>query len=476
MYKSALLFSLIEKNLILIIQFISSIMLARLLSPEDFGVFAIITTFIFLAEAIQQVGIPNYILKEKELDTNKLSSAFALMLILGVLMAITLFLLADSLANFYDIPSLHNLAILMSVLLLISPYSVIERSLFRKHLNFKLIAKIDVFSTLLGSSISVYLAYKNVGVTSLALGLISQYIAAAILFYAASNQKVSLFSFSKNKVFEIFSFTYPLVGSSIVGQLGNSLPNLFIGKAYSQASLGQYARAEGTSNLFGSIFIQGIRPAVAPIFSKLNHENKGATEPLSKITNILCTLGWPIYFLVAFFSEEIVMLIYGAQWGFASNLVMWFCVSQSFLLLTAFYTDIMEGLGMSMPLLKVQLNNQIIKLISIIIAYFYQSDFIYFVATFLVIFAISRLVYMTAVSRMYFNYGWLELSKAIVSPIISTLLFTGPILLLMYQSNNMGGSSLAIITSLLTGLTGYLIYVLKFNHIFKDQINIILKR
>lgn len=427
MYRSALIFSLIEKNLSLIIRFGSSIILARLLTPEDFGIFAIATTFIFFAETIQQVGIPNYILKEDKLDSQKLSSAFLLMMSIGVLVAASLFISASSIAHFYGSSDLSYLIQLTAITLVIAPISTIERSLLRRSLNFKKIAVIEVVAIFLSTLVSLGLAFESFGVVSLSYGLVAHYFVLAVLFRFWRSDNIKL-GFHISKIAEIWKFTSPLLGASMIAQFGNNAPRLLIGKIFSDAGLGQYARAQSTADLFGSFLVQGLRPAIAPVFSDLKRQGSSLAEPLQKIVNIQCTIGWPFYLFIAYFSLPIITTIYGDQWVIASNLVLWFCISQSLSLITGNYTDILEGLGHSKVLLSIQLKIQLMKLLCLVLSFYLSDDLNQFVMWFILSFSAIKFFYMLYVGKRFLHLKPTELLKPCIPALLSSLFFSLPLI------------------------------------------------
>jgi teichuronic acid exporter len=426
MYRTALFFSIFEKNLSLIIRFGSSIILARLLTPEDFGIFAIATTFIFFAETIQQVGIPNYILREDKLDSQKLSSAFILMMSIGVLVAGSLFMSASSIANFYDSSDLLYLIQLTAITLVIAPISTIERSLLRRSLKFKKIAVIEVVAISMGSLVSLGFAFKSFGVVSLSYGLIIQYFVLAILFRFSRNNSINL-GFDISRVAEIWKFTSPLLGASIIAQFGNTAPRLFIGKIFSDAALGQYERAESTADLFGSLLVHGLRPAIAPIFSDLKRQGSSLTGPLQKIVNMQCTIGWPFYLFIAYFSLPIITTIFGNQWVVASNLVLWFCISQSLSLITSYYTDILEGLGHSKVMLGIQLKIQVMKLVCLALSFYISDDLNQFAMWFILSFCTVKFFYMIYVGYRFLYLNHTELLRPCIPALFSLFAFSLPL-------------------------------------------------
>jgi O-antigen/teichoic acid export membrane protein len=473
MYRTALVFSLIEKNLSLIIRFGSSIILARLLTPEDFGIFAIATTFIFFAETIQQVGIPNYILKEDKLDSQKLSSAFILMMSIGVSVAAILFISAPSIAHFYESSDLAYLLQLTAITLVIAPISTIERSLLRRSLKFKKIAVIEVIAISVGTLVSLGFASKSFGVVSLSYGLVIQYFVLAILFRFWRSDNVKL-GFHISRVAEIWKFTSPLLVASAIAQFGNTAPQLFIGKIFSDAALGQYARAQSTADLFGSLLVQGLRPAIAPIFSDLKRQGSSLAEPLQKIVNVQCTIGWPFYLFIAYFSLPIITTIYGNQWVIASNLVLWFCIAQSISLITSYYTDILEGLGHSKVLLSIQIKIQAMRLLCLGLSFYISEDLNQFAMWFILSFCTVKFFYMIYVGDRFLHLKHTELLKPCIPALFSLIVFSLPLVahyVLRIETTLTSFTSILLISFII-----WFIVLINVNSLVKTEITTIIKK
>ncbi len=478
MYRNALFFSLLEKNTNLIVRFVASIFLARLLTPTDFGDFAIATAFIFFAETIQQTGIPNYIIKEKNITREKLSSAFTIMSIMALLLGTLLILSSTLIARFYRSDTLESLLVLLALLLFVSPFSVLERSLLRKKLDFKTISKIDMISVFFSNCIAVTLAFYDYGVTSLAWGLISCHLIAAFLFYMKRPNE-DRYSLSFYKVKEITNFIYPLLGSTVIAQLGNMLPRMVVGRIFSQASLGVYARAQSTADLFGSAFTQGIRLAIAPIFANIKNTNNDIRAPIKKMISVQCTFGWPFYFLLAYYSELIIVTLYGEQWRQSIGLVWVFCLSQSFLMITVYFTDVLEGLGHSHLLLKVQFYLQILRIGCLMNSYIFYSDTLFsFVLSFVFFFSIIRLTFMTWLAKNYLSFNVADIIKAVLSPLVITFLFSSVFYLghVMLAAFQVKGSLASEILILLSAIVVFLISTCFLNSIIRDEIKLFIRR
>jgi O-antigen/teichoic acid export membrane protein len=320
---SAIAWSLIEKFLKRGVQFILSIFLARLLTPSDFGVVAMATIFVSWAEVFSDFGMGQAIIQRKDVTETQKSTVFYINLMMGVLIAIVFMLIAPWAARFYDNEMVAWVVRVSGLTFIIHALNVVQSSLFKKALNFK----VGTIASLLSSSFSgiagIIMAYFGFGVWSL---LTQSVLSAAIttLFYWLKSEWRPKRVFNFNETKPLFTKGIGFMGQGLVSNVFSSLDSMAIGKLFSTASLGLFARGKTLAFMPGNTILSPISRPLFPLFAKIHNEEDRLKDLYMK-TNRMLT--WAATFISGFMllmSYEIIYILYGEQWVDASEFLFLF--------------------------------------------------------------------------------------------------------------------------------------------------------
>ena len=230
------------------IQFIIAIILARLLLPEQFGLIAMLTIFMAVAQSFIDSGFGSALIQKKDANHLDECSIFYFNILVGFMAAGLLCLIAPEIAIFYKTPSLVPLTRVLSLNLIINAFGVIQTALLTKRIDFKIQMKVSCVASIISGSIGILMAYQGYGVWSLvAQSIGSNLLRTALLWFFLPWRPAWIFSLVSLRA--LFSFGSKLLFSSLLDTFYNNLYLIVIGKLFSAADLGFYTRAQSTQQL-----------------------------------------------------------------------------------------------------------------------------------------------------------------------------------------------------------------------------------
>lgn len=246
--------------------FVVSVILARLLTPEDYGLIGLITVFISIATVFVSSGFGNALIQKKNVTQTDFSSVFYFSIFMGAAMYIILFICAPFIASFYNNPVLTPVVRVLSLSLVIAGVNSVQQAYVSKTMQFKRFFFSTIIGTLVSAVIGIFMAYKGYGVWALVIqNLSNQIMDTFILWFTVKWRPTLEFSFTEMK--KMFSYGWKLLFSSLLDTVYNNLYSLVIGKFYSAKDLGYYNRGRNIPNMVITNINGSIQSVMFPAFS-----------------------------------------------------------------------------------------------------------------------------------------------------------------------------------------------------------------
>jgi len=305
----------LSSAVIAILHLTQLMILARFLSPHDFGLSAILTVIISFSTVFVDFGLSNSIIYKKEITEEQLSTLYWLNVLISFIVYLIIFFMAPLISDFYSEAELYNLILIISSVLIIQAFGQQFRVLFQKELQFNIIAKIDMFASMTSVTSAVLFAVYHFGVYALIYPLIIMAIIKSVLliYFGRKYHKVS-FTFKLNDVKEFLSFGLYVVGNGIVSTIATQMDVILIGKLLGTEALGLYNVAKELI-LKPSQLINPIITKVAfPVMSKVNHDMTEVRRLYLKLVNYVASVNFPIYVVTIILAPEIILIFLGTKW------------------------------------------------------------------------------------------------------------------------------------------------------------------
>lgn len=297
----------------IIISLIITAVLARLISPDDFGVVAIATVIIAFFGLFTDIGISPAIIQHKELTKKDLSNIFSFTFWIGISLTILFYLASWAIADFYNNPTLKILCQLLSINLFFATINIVPNALFYKNKEFKFISIRSFSIQLLCGIFAIGAAFWGAKLYAL---IITPILSSILVFFISIYkypQSLSL-TFGINTIKKIFSYSIYQFLFNIICYFSRNIDKLLIGKHMGMVLLGYYEKSYRLMMLPLQNITQVITPVMHPIFSDYQNDLNQLAISYEKIIKILAFIGFPLSVLLYFTAHEAVLIIFGNQW------------------------------------------------------------------------------------------------------------------------------------------------------------------
>ncbi|MGL4865416.1 MAG: lipopolysaccharide biosynthesis protein [Cetobacterium sp.] len=446
---SSLIWKLLERTGVQGVQFVIQIVLARLLSPKDYGVIAIIMIFIALANVFIQSGFSIALIQKKDTDDVDYSSVFYLSLGLAGVLYIILYICAPTIANFYKMSELVNILRVLSLTLFLGAFNSIQNVFIAKTFDFKK----QFFSSLIGivcsGILGIVLAYEGFGIWTLVYQqLMNQLLICLVLLIIVKWRPKLLFSFERIK--KLFIFGSKLLLSSLLDTLYMNLTSLVIGKFYSPSMLGYYNRGNQFPQLIISNFNGAIQSVMFPTLAAEQHNRLRVKEIVRRSIVTSSYIVFPLMIGLIAISEPLIKLLLTDKWLECIPYLRIFCLSYALWPIHTANLQAINAIGRSDIFLKLEIIKKIIGLIILVISLKYG------------VFAIAIGVLISGILASFINgypnkklldYAYLEQVKDVLPSLILSSIM-GVIIMLLSRFNL--SNLILILFQILVGVTVYL--------------------
>lgn len=341
------------------VTFVVSIILARLLSPEEYGLIGILTIFIAIFNAIVDSGFTNALIRKQDVSDTDYSTVFYTNLVLSVVLTATLYCCARPIAVFFERPELVSLTQVMSSVVVINALAIVQRARTTKAIDFKTQTKITFISSIVSGAIGIAMAYMGYGVWALVGQQISNQLLSTIFFWIY-NRWMPKFIFSWVSFKEMWAFGSKLLASSLLNTVWNEIYQVVIGKCYSPATLGLYTRAKQFADLFSSNFTTVVQRVSYPVLSSIQDDR---LRLKSAYRRVICTTMLPTFVLMlgtAACAKSMIYVLIGKQWMECVPMLQIICTYAMLIPLHAMNLNMLQVQGRSDLFLKLEIFKKII--------------------------------------------------------------------------------------------------------------------
>jgi O-antigen/teichoic acid export membrane protein len=293
--------------------FIVTIVLARLLGPEEFGLIAMAMVFIIISNAFVDVGFGKGLVQKQNIDNEHLNSVFLFNIVASFIISIIIFLSANLIGNFYNSPQVANIIKFLAIIPIIAAFGIVHQAILTRQMNFKALALRSTLSSIIGGIIGVTAAYYSQGVYSLIWKQISSTLVGAIAMWYGSKWLPNL-KFNYSKLKELLSFTQYMLYDDLLKKFFERLNPLFIGKVFSPETLGFFSKAESLNLMVSDYTSKSIGKVMFPALSSVQDTPKTFTSIFLKIIAVSSASSVFLAGILYFIAAPFVLIVLGDQW------------------------------------------------------------------------------------------------------------------------------------------------------------------
>ena len=295
------------------IDFISGIILARLLTPFDYGCIGMLSIFMVLADTFIDSGFGSALIQKKNPTQTDYSTIFFWNLGMSFVLYGILYVSAPAISNFYKIPILCDVLRVQGLVLFIHALNIIQRNQLKKKMNFKILAIVSLLSSSISLAVTITMAYHGYGVWSLvAMNLVSAAVPSIIFWFYVRWRPIWTFSWKSFR--ELFSFGVYMFLTHLVNKFGAKLSQVLIGKIYNPSTLGYFTKASSTESLASHSVSSMLTQITYPLYAQIQDDKKTLGSVISKLTKSVAFITFPLMFILMMTAKPIFILLYSTRW------------------------------------------------------------------------------------------------------------------------------------------------------------------
>ena len=343
---SGMLWSFMQKFGTMAIAFVANIVLARLLTPDDYGCIGMLLIFIAVANTFIDGGFGSALIQKKEPTQEDYSTIFYWNLFLSIVLYGILFF-----TDFYEISLLTPVLRVQGGVLILNALSIIQCNQLRKQLRFRLIASVNLTASLLSVVITIVLAWIGWGIWALVAQQLLFSLFNAILFWSF-NKWVPSFLFSKKSFKELFGFGGFILLSSLINTFCDNIHGVLIGKFFSPAIMGLYTQARKLEEIASTSISSVVNQVAYPVLSEFQNDNLSMIRVLQRFITSLAFLVFPLMMLLILIAKPLIILLYSDKWVASVPYFQILCIAGMAICLQMINYNAVAAIGRSDILLK----------------------------------------------------------------------------------------------------------------------------
>ena len=416
-----------------VLGFMVGVVMARLLSPEDYGITALPAVFIAVAGIFVNAGFSQALVRKPEVTNKDLSTAFYYSIAVGVFMYATLFLLAPFIADFYNTPVLTSLVRVTALTFLWAPLITPQNVILQRRLDFKTTARISVTTQIIGAVAGVTAAYYGLGMWALIIMSIVSSLLNLIQTWLAVKW-LPTERWNKESFRYLWGFGNKMIGANLIDTLYNNVAPVLIGKFFSPRDLGVYNRANGYATLPATQITGILSNVTFPVLSKFSEEDEVLKRQYRRMIKMSVFIAFPVYFLLAALAEPVVICLVTDKWSECIILLQILCFERMLWPLHTLNRNVLHVKGRSDLTMRIEIYKKTVFLLVTIASLPFG----------LVVFCMSTIpngIYALFVNTYYtkklLNYSLMDQIRDVFPSFLLSLIMFGIVFFMTYFVSNL---------------------------------------
>lgn len=455
-----------SRFIILIIEFTVGVLLARILSPIEFGLVGMIAIFLILSEMIINSGFSQALIRKVECTEDDFSTAFIFNLCTTAFLVFLLVISAQTIADFYSKPELVPLIQVSAIGISINALSFVQRTKLTRDINFKALSIIAMIASISSASIALTMAVHGYGVWSLVFKTLARDFITMLALWSISNWRPSL-NWNIKSFKELFGFGSRLLLSGFLGTISNNIVYVILGRYFNVSDVGYYNRAE----LFKNIPSQNVENIITsvgyPVLAKLQNDPIQFKIIFRQIFLVTAFIVFMLMFGLLGAATSIINILLGDEWSIAGEYLMYLCPVGAIYPLWTINLNVFNIFGRADLYLKMQLVMQVSVVISVLLGVLLG---IKWMIVFILISSVISYCIYSFYASVYTKYSLVEQLLDLL-PIAIAALFLSLILILINYHSSLSSINTVVIQFLVS-----IIYVFAYSEIFKNEQYLLLKK
>lgn len=348
------LWSTVERFSVQGVGFVVMILMARVLTPEDYGLVGMLTIFIAISQSLIDSGFSQALIRKQDRLEIDNSTVFYFNIIVGIILYLILFFCAPLIARFYDEPMLVPLTRVISLSVLINSFVVVQRALLTVEIDFKTQAKASLTAAIISGIIGIVMTYTGWGVWAIVWYQITNLFVNVLLLWVLSKWRPKLI-YSWKSFRELFNFGSKLAISGIIDTLYTNIYLIVIGKVFKASDLGYYTRAQQFAAFPSSNLTSIIQRVTFPVLCSIQNDDQRLRSVYRRFLRLSAFVIFPLMIGLAVLAKPVILLLLKEQWAFAATLLSIICFQMMWYPIHGINLSLLQVKGRSDLFLKLEI-------------------------------------------------------------------------------------------------------------------------
>jgi O-antigen/teichoic acid export membrane protein len=337
--------SFVQRGLMLAVYVGSTMILARLLTPEQVGIFSMTAAFISIAASVREFGMSEFLIQERDLDPPTIRAVYGVAILVGLAVGLVVLLCAPALARAYNEPQIEQIVYVLCLNFIILPFATPSMALLVREMSLARAWGVQSAAVVAQYAVSIALAWRGYGPISLAWGSVAASVTSVALLYALRPGEVRLLP-TLTSSRRAWQYGTRFAATASLESAAKNAHEFIIPSAFGFAALGLYSRAAGLFEQFNQNVTRAVSRVLLPVFAQ---DARGGRTELKRVyaaatANFTC-IAWPFFAFIALLADEIVLFLFGRQWTQAAPLLQLMCLAGMINAAHSFASDMLSGLG-----------------------------------------------------------------------------------------------------------------------------------
>ena len=351
------------------VTFIVGLVLARLLSPDEYGLIGICLIFTTVLNGIVDCGFSNALIRKKDVTDEDYNTMFTTNMAISIVLYVLLFISAPFVSDFFHRVELTALVRVTGLILFFNALSITQVTILTKNIDFKTKTKASLVSAIISGVIGIAMAFMGYGVWSLVAQQLSKQLLYTLCLWVLSKW-LPKFTFYKDSFKYMWGFGWKLLASGILNNVWNQLYQVVIGRCYTSSTLGHYTRANEYASIFSSNLTLIVQRVSYPVLAEIQDDKERMVLGYRKVIKVTMFVTAVCMISLGAVSEPLIYTLIGPKWHEAATYLPLICISMALYPLHAINLNILQVLGRSDIFLYLEILKKIVGIVPIVIGIF----------------------------------------------------------------------------------------------------------
>lgn len=351
------------------VTFLIGIVLARMLSPAEYGLIGIVFIFTIILSGVVDSGFPNALIRKKDTTDDDYNTMFITNMAISIVVFLLLYITSPIIAQFFDRQELVDLCRVTGLILIIQALSITQTTILTKQIDFKTRTKASLISAIGSGVVGIGMAYAGLGVWALVGQQISKSLLYTIVLWTLVHWWPKM-SFNIDSFHYMWGFGWKLMVSGLLNNIWNQMYQVVVGKFYSPATLGQYTRSKEYAGIFSQNFTVIIQRVSYPALAEVQDDTERMVQAYRKVIKVSMFITIVCLILLGAISDPLIYCLIGPQWGEAASYLPLICLSMVLYPLHSINLNMLQIQGRSDIFLFLEIIKKIIGVVPLLLGIF----------------------------------------------------------------------------------------------------------